>query len=210
MSTLQNDACTFPQSRTCRSLVASALGEHHAHRQYLHAARTMEEAGMQVIAHAFRFTAAQEKEHAAIFRGLLAAYGGDRLPLVEDAPILLPRTPRELLAAVTSSEQEESEKLYPLHARTAELEGYPRIATAFRRIAETEQLHARRFRQYADALEDDTLFRDEARVGWLCLPCGQLRYGQEAPRVCPACGRGQGGFIRSSFWPFSVDGHAHT
>lgn len=206
MSTVQTAAPgkTFLDSQTCRSLRSACLGEMHARRLYLQCARRMEEASLYVIAHAFLFTAAQEKEHADIFRGLLAAHGGCSLPTAEDAPILLPRAPLDVLQAVIQNEQDESATLYPYNARIASEEGYLRIATAFRRIAEIEQLHARRFRQYMTALQDGSLFRDEARVSWFCLPCGQLHTGQEAPESCSGCGRDRGHFIRSSYYPFTI------
>lgn len=209
MSTVQTAAMpcqSFMESQTRRNLHTACLGEMHARRLYLRAARQMEEAALYVIAHAFCFTAAQEKEHADIFRGLIAAHGGGVLPLAEDAPILLPREPLEILRAAAQSEHDEWDTLYPFYARTAMEEGYPRMAETFRRIAETEQIHARRFLQYAKAMAEGTLFRDEGRISWVCLPCGQLHAGQEAPAHCSACGRDRGHFIRSSFVPFVVEG----
>ena len=196
----------FPDSLTFRNLRSACLGEMHARRLYLHAARRMEEESLYVVAHAFRFTAAQEREHADIFRGLIAACGEPCVPLAEDAPLLLPHDPLDILKAVTQSEHDEWDTLYPFYARTAMEEGYPRAADAFRRIAETEQRHARRFLQYAKALAEGSLFRDGARVSWLCLPCGQLHIGCEAPDCCSTCGRDRGHFIRSSYYPFVVEG----
>ena len=204
MSTIQPLSAAFMDTNTIRSLRSACLGEMHARRLYLQCARHMEEASLYVVAHAFRFTAAQEKEHADVFRGLLVSHGGCSLPVAEDEPLLLPRDPAELLQSVIQNEQDEASTLYPFHARIAAEEGYPRIATAFRRIAETEQLHARRFRQYMKALQEGSLFRDEAQVSWFCLPCGQLHTGQEAPESCSGCGRDQGHFIRSSYYPFAV------
>lgn len=205
MSTTVTAEPSFAATRTHRNLITAGQGEHRAQRLYLLAAQRMDEADLHVIAHAFHFTAAQEKEHAAIFRGLLTAYGGHSLPLVEDSPLLLPREPLAILHAVAQNETDEWDKLYPAHARTAEREGFPRIAEAFRRIAETEQLHARRFAQYEQSLADGALFHAPQPVGWLCLPCGQMHYGQDAPRQCSTCGRARGQFIRSCFHPFTVE-----
>lgn len=203
MSTLSCTPPLFPASRTCRNLHSACLGEMNARRQYLQAARQLEEAGLYVAAHAFRFTAAQEKEHADVLRGLLISLGG-QLPAAEDAPILLPRDSLALLEAVSQTEQAEADTLYPAYARIAQEEGYVRAAMALRRIAENELTHARRFRQYASALANGTLFRDAERVGWLCLACNQLHYGHDAPDICSTCGRSGGQFIRSSFYPFAV------
>ena len=196
---------TFIDSQTCRSLRTACLGEMHARRFYLQAARKMEAASLHVIAHALHFTAAQEKEHADIFRGLIIAHGGPAVPMVEDAPVLLPHTPLKILLSVARSEQDEGDALYPQCARVAAQEGYPRIAEAFRRVAETERCHARRFRQYAAALSNGTLFRDSGCVSWICLSCGQLHSGVEAPDCCSGCGKDQGHFIRSNFYPFILE-----
>lgn len=208
MSTVQPaaTACqSFPDSQTYRCLRTACLGEMHARRLYLHAAWRMEEVPLHVIAHAFRFTAAQEKEHADVFYGLIAAHGGHTASLTEDAPLLLPHEPLDILKAVSQSEHDEWDKIYPYYARVAAEEGYPRIAEAFRRIAENEQHHAMRFLQYAKALADGNLFRDSKRVSWLCLPCGQFHTGCEAPEVCSGCGKSRDHFIRSSFYPFAID-----
>lgn len=207
MSTVPEITTTpFLSTQTHRLLRAACLGEIHAHRTYLAAARRMEDAHLHVIAHAFCFTAAQEKEHADVFRGLIAAHGGSVVPMAEEAPILLHHEPLEILRAVAQSEHDEWDRLYPLNARIAAEEGYPRIAETFRRIAETEQHHAMRFLQYAKALAEGSLFRDDERVSWVCLPCGQLHAGQEAPQSCSGCGRDQGHFIRSSYYPFALEG----
>lgn len=206
MSTVQTAADVNPlmQSQTYHSLCSAYLDEMHARRLCLTCACRMEEASLYVIAHAFRFTAAQEKEHADIFRGFIAVFGGSIVQPTEDAPLLLPGEPMEILRAAVQTESEAGEELYPRSARIALEEGYPRIAEAFRRIAETERLHAQRFRRYEQALAEGSLFRNSAQTSWVCLPCGQFHAGQEAPQRCSGCGRDQGHFIRSSFYPFSV------
>lgn len=206
MSTIQTAAAMKPLTdcQTCRSLRSAFLGEMRAHHLYSACARRMEEASLYVVAHAFRFTAAQEKEHADIFRGFIEVYADASVPPTEYAPPALPSAPLELLDAVAQSECNEGNHIYPHSARIAMEEGYPRIAEAFRRIAEMELLHAKRFRQYARALAEGSLFREEAKTSWVCLLCGQLHMGQEAPQHCSNCGRDQGHFIRSSFYPFSV------
>lgn len=203
MSTTVPVTIPFETTRTCRSLQSACAGELQAREQYLAAARRCEAAHLHVVAHTFRFTAAQEKEHAAIFAGLLSAMGASA-----EAPSLpppeLPEDPVEMLLAVSRNEHSEWDQLYPVYARIAEEEGFPRIAGAFTRIAETEHLHARRFLQFAKALRTDTLFSDRQRVSWLCLQCGQIHCDRHAPSNCSTCGRDQGHFLRSSFEPFTV------
>ncbi len=192
-------------TRTYQALQSALLGEEQSRRMYLHAAQTLEEAQLHVIAHALRFTAAQEKEHAAIFSGLLSVYGGSPLPHADILP-LLPGEPAALLQSLAQNESSEAERLYPCNARIALEEGYPRIATAFQRIAETEALHARRLRQFEEALLSGALFRAERPVSWYCLACGELRTSCEPPDSCPSCGKNRGYFIRSSHFPFAIEG----
>lgn len=205
MSTLQTAAAmNLTNGQTFHSLQSACLAEMHTHRLYTAFSQQMEDAELHVVAHAFRYTAAQEKEHADILRGLLIACGETAVPSAEDAPLLLPRDTPELLHAVIQAELNEGNHLYPRIARTAQEEGYPRVAEACRRIGETELHHAQRFRRYAKALAEGRLFRDARPVSWVCLGCGQFHAGLEAPSRCPGCGRSQGFFIRSSFYPFSA------
>lgn len=209
MSTVQplpyQDNSSFVHSQTYACLHDAWLSEIHARRLYLLAARTMEENHLHVIAHAFRFTAAQEKEHADIFRGLIAACHGACTAPKEYPPLLLPRAPLDLLRSVIQSERNEWETLYPRNARIATEEGYSRMTSAFLRIAETERRHAQRFLQYANALADGDLFQSKHSQSWLCLSCGQFHSGYAAPEVCPSCGSDRGHFIRSSYYPFGVE-----
>lgn len=204
MSTVQSPCCpSFTDSLTCRNLRSACLGEMHTARHFRHCAQLMDDASLQVIAHAFRFTAAQDSEHAAILSGLLCSLGGS-LPAAEDVPSSASDTPAELLRAAALHKHGAWDVLYPQYARAAREEGYPRIATALERMAETEQLHARRFAQYLEALGEGTLFAADTPVSWVCLHCSQLHTGCTPPESCPGCSRGQGHFIRSDFYPFSV------
>ncbi len=206
MSTVQTvlKACSFCDSATYQGILTAIRREQQGRQIYERVAYQLENLGLYVIAYAFCFAAAQEKEHADVFRGLAVAHGGQPDPDCTEPSLLLPEDPVQLLRGAIQSEQEEGD-CYAQLALTAREEGYPRIATAFQRIAETECLHARRFRQYLDALRQDSLFREEGRASWVCLHCGQFHAGQEPPLHCSACQRNRGHFIRSSYHPFSVE-----
>lgn len=165
---------------------------------HLEAARRLEAADLHVIAHAFRFTAAQEAEHAAMLR----LFTGAALPDV--AAPALPGEPNDLLHTALTRETACAESVFPEAAREAEAAGLPRIAVALQRMAETEAAHARRFGQYLHALEEGDLLGDSKPLTWLCLPCGSLHHGCAAPDRCDNCGASRGHFIRSSLHPFAV------
>lgn len=205
MSTIPTAAPVIPchENRTCRFLRLALAEKRRVRQLYLDAARTLEEDGLHVTAYAFRFTAAQEAEHAAILEGLLTTLGSD-FPVPEDT-LPLPRDPIELLRAAAADEHTIWDERCPLYAETAQAEGYPRIAAALRRMAETDRQHARRFVQYLEAHASGRLFQDEQRVSWVCLACGQLHTDREPPATCSGCSGGQGHFIRTDFYPFSVE-----
>lgn len=164
-----------------------------------HAADALDAAGLYVIAHAFRFTAAQEQEHAAILTALLP----DAPPLPEDHRPL-PEQPAQWLRAAIGSEASCYSTLLPEAARAAAEAGQPRVAAALLRLADTDRRHEQRFRQYLTALENGSLLRSDSPTSWFCLSCSGLHHGCEAPARCDSCGAGRGHFIRSNFHPFAV------
>ena len=99
-------------------------------------------------------------------------------------------------------EKEEHEVVYPAFAQTAEEEGFSRVAAAFRQIAEVEKSHAARFRRFGDLLGQGKLFASEQSEHWVCLNCGFIYEGKEAPKICPVCEHAQGYFARASQVPF--------
>ncbi len=188
-------------SRTCQDLHAARLHTRHARSLYLACARDM--ADLPVLAHALRFTAAQEKEQADIFQGLLSTMT-DEVPGETETPLLpRPRDPETLLT-LFSREERNAAETFRACAGHADGEGRPRIASAFRRIAETEDRHALRFEQYLGALREGTLFCEKTPVSWVCLACGELHAGTEPPEGCAGCGGAGSGYLRSDGFPFAV------
>ena len=77
--------------------------------------------------------------------------------------------------------------MYPAFAKTAEEEGFPEIAEAFRRIAMAEERHEIRFIKLLENIEKDQVFQRETEVLWKCGNCGYVHAGTAAPDTCPAC-----------------------
>ena len=63
-------------------------------------------------------------------------------------------------------------------------------------------MHGNRFGQFADLLKNGKLYVSDVEEEWLCLNCGYVFKGTQAPTVCPVCQYEQGYFIRLKLSPF--------
>ena len=97
---------------------------------------------------------------------------------------------------------DEYESAYPAFGDQAEAEGFPAIAGAFRQIAKIEKVHADRFKRFAQLLEQGKLFVSDVDTAWICLNCGHVHHGKQAPAKCPVCQHSQGYFIRLELSPY--------
>ena len=69
----------------------------------------------------------------------------------------------------------------------ADQEGFPAIATMYRKIAEAEKGHEERYLALLNNIEEGTVFKKAEETVWQCRNCGYIYVGTEAPEVCPAC-----------------------
>lgn len=196
-------AIHFDDSRTRANLMRAFAGESQARNRYTFAASQAEENHLRVVADVFRFTANQEKEHAEVFYGLLAASAGQTIHIDGGYPVNLSMNLQDLLCAARHNEVEEAEEVYPAFSAIAREEGFQRAADVFAAIALIEKIHAERFRRYEKLLKKDELFTGDQNTQWLCLNCGHIHQGSEAPALCPVCRHDQGHFIRADLAPFA-------
>ena len=89
--------------------------------------------------------------------------------------------------AAAAGENEEWTTDYPHFADVADQEGFPAIATMYRRIAEAEKGHEERYLALLKNVEEGTVFKKAEETVWQCRNCGYIYVGTEAPEVCPAC-----------------------
>ena len=193
----------FSDSRTRENLMRAFAGESQARSRYLLAAQVAEDNRLRLVADVFRFTAGQEQVHAGVFYNLLAACAGQTIRIDGAYPVNLSLNVRELLSAARHNETEEAEDVYPSFAQQARAEGFTRAADVFAAIAAVEKTHAARFDRCLRLLQDDALFAAEQDTAWLCLNCGHIHTGREAPTLCPVCRYDQGHFIRASLAPLA-------
>lgn len=189
------------QSETLKNLMRAFAGESQARNRYTIAAAAAEEQNQHLLAEVFRFTARQEKEHAALLWQKMSAVSGQTIDICGGYPV---ETSQDLVRQLRSSvgnERSEAETVYPSFAKTAREEGFTAEAMLFEQLAKIERGHAERFERFADLASQQKLFSGGVQ-GWLCLNCGHLYEGESAPAQCPVCAHPQGYFIRSDLSPF--------
>jgi rubrerythrin len=192
-------------SKTKENLMRAFAGESQARNRYQFAAKEAHTQKMHVVQALFEFTADQEQAHAKVFYDFLKEMGGENLTVDGTYPIDIYPTLLHYLRAGQHNEQEEYEKVYPQFAQVAQQEGFPQIANAFLKIAEIEKSHGDRFGKMADLMEQGKLFENQGETVWMCLNCGHIHKGKNAPAVCPVCSHPQGYFVRWSLAPFEED-----
>lgn len=192
----------FKDSETCKNLMRAFAGESQARNRYTFAAALAQQQKLAVVEAVFQFTANQEKEHAELFLNLLQEQSGETIAIDGTYPVDLTRDMAQLLRAAQHNEYEESETVYPAFEAKAREEGFSAAAAAFAGIAPIEQTHGNRFGHLAEGLSSGTLFVSEVRCGWMCLNCGHIFEGTQAPESCPVCHHDRGFFIRLSVAPF--------
>jgi len=188
----------FKESRTRENLMRAFAGESQARNRYTFAAEVAHSAGLHGVERIFRLTADQEKEHAELFLAHLSPCAGETIQIDGSYPVESTAwMPSRLLRSAQHNEYEEAHNVYPQFGKTAQEEGFLAIANTFEMIAEIEQTHGDRFGQLAQRMEEERLFKSDHSTTWLCLNCGYVHHGLQAPPVCPVCRHPQGYFVRT-------------
>ncbi|WZL80059.1 rubrerythrin family protein [Vallitaleaceae bacterium 9-2] len=179
-------------TKTADNLMKAFAGESQARMRYTYYASQAKKEGYVQISNIFQETADNEKEHAKRFYKFLIEDLNGEMNEINGAsyPIALGKT-LENLKAAADGEQEEWEDLYPTFADIAEEEGFPAIATTFRKIAEVEKHHEERYRKLADNITNGVVFKKDESIAWKCGNCGYIHVGKVAPELCPACQHAQ-------------------
>lgn len=192
----------FKDSETAKNLMRAFAGESQARNRYTFSAQKAKKEGYPVIESAFLFTANQEKEHAQIFYDYLKELKGQTIVVDGGYPVDQYDSSLDLLKAARHNEYEEFEDVYRNFGNIAKEEGFTKIANSFFMIGEIEKIHGDRFQLFADYLEQNKLFVSEVNTGWMCLNCGYVFQGTNAPAKCPVCSHEQGYFIRLELAPY--------
>ncbi|MBM7555727.1 rubrerythrin [Halanaerobacter jeridensis] len=172
-------------SNTEENLLMAFALESQARNRYDYFALQARKEGYDQIARIFAETAQNEKEHGKIFFNFLE--GGQR-EIKASYPAGKIGTTKENLKLSIDGEHRENSDLYPKFAEEAEEEGFPKVAKAFRNIAQIEEGHENKYRALLDKVEElDLEPEQESKKKWECVKCGYVHQGEEPPEVCPVC-----------------------
>ncbi len=178
-------------SQTERNVLMAFAGESQARTRYTYFSSQARNDGYIQIATIFEETANQEKEHAKRFFKFLQ---GGEVKIECAFPAGVVGTTLENLSVAARGENEEWSSLYPSFAAKAREEDFKTIGVMFDMISNAEKLHERRFRGLLESLQNGRVFKRAQPVKWLCLNCGYIHEGLEAPTACPACAHPQAYF----------------
>ncbi len=178
-------------TKTEQNILKAFAGESQARNRYHLFAEIAREEGFEQIAALFEETAHNEKTHAQTFFAFLE---GDGVEITAAYPAGKIGKTLENLKAAAEGEHEEFILLYPSFAEVAKEEGFPKIASAFKLIANVEKEHEERFLKLAKNIEENQVFVKAEEVIWICRECGHIHKGPKAPALCPTCLRPQAYF----------------
>ena len=196
----------FQSSETKENLMRAFAGECQARMRYTLAAEEAKKQNLQVVEKVFKYTAAQEAEHAEAFYKFLEPVAKSTLHIDGGYPVDISKSIPELLRMAQHNEMEEHDDVYKTFSEKAKEEGFTKISAAFKMIAEIEKVHGERFGKLADLMEKNQLYVSEVQTTWICLNCGYIHEGTSAPANCPVCNVDQGYFIRFELSPYEPIG----
>ncbi len=172
-------------TKTEENLVAAYMAESAAYSRYTYYAAQAKKEGFFPIEKVFTDTAANELRHGKVFFKFLEG-GRVAVDLTVDAGVIGKTVDNLEIAA--EEERREGVVAYIDAAKTADEEGFPKIAAHFRAIAEVEGRHEKRFRRLIEQIKAGTVWKRPEPIEWQCMVCGYVYYGTEPPATaCPAC-----------------------
>jgi rubrerythrin len=175
----------FASSKTKANLETAFSGESQATNKYSYYSDKARQEGYQQIGDIFAETSGNERQHAKMWFKILSSNGEGRGAV--------PGTIQNLNDAADGENYEWTD-MYATFATEARAEGYNEIAALFDAVAAIEKGHEERYRKLIERLEKGEVFKRDKVYAWKCLNCGHIHFGEEAPKLCPACAHPQAYF----------------
>ncbi|NQU82394.1 MAG: rubrerythrin family protein [Parcubacteria group bacterium] len=174
--------------KTLENLTKAFIGESQARNRYSFYAKVAKKEGFEQIAEIFLITAENEKAHAKrLFEHIQEIKKDNEEVQVEAVAPTVYGTTAENLKASIAGENYEYTQMYPEFAEIAEQEGLSDIALRLKAIAKAEKHHEERYISLLKQVENNTVFKKEQEVEWVCRECGYTTTATEPPEKCPSC-----------------------
>jgi rubrerythrin len=171
-------------TKTEKNLLTAFAGESQARNRYTYFSSQAKKEGFEQISGIFAETADNEKEHA---KRLFKFLEGGEAEVCASFPAGVIGKTVENLKEAAAGENYEHTTMYPGFAKTADEEGFQKIASAFRAIATAEKQHEKRYLALRENIQKNRVFKRNNVIKWRCRNCGYIHEGKEAPQECPAC-----------------------
>lgn len=183
----------FENTETFKNLARSFAGECQAGMRYQMIVKLAMKENMKTLADTVRTIAKNETLHATQFFNKIIEKTGNRENISFDAgyPYHM-GTLAESLKFATNDERNETEDIYPEFALIAQKEGFEDVASLYKLVAAVEERHKILFQYLHDGVRNNTLYKSESPVLWICSECGHAHVATEAWKICPLCKAGQG------------------
>lgn len=88
---------------------------------------------------------------------------------------------------LAGEDEQKDGEAYVSFAKTAREEGFEDIATLFEQTKAVEDFHRRVFLELYEQMKNDTLYKKDKPVLWICADCGYMATAEEAWEECPLC-----------------------
>ncbi len=181
--------------KTIKNLIKAFIGESIARNKYTIFAKIAKSEGYEYISKIFLITAENELEHAKWFMKMAESIAQEKIELNLNLTFdIKAKTTLEALKEAADGENYEYSSLYPEFAKVAKEEGFENIAKRIEAIALAELHHEERYKKLLNLLQTGSFFKRDKKIRWICLKCGYIHEGYEAPKICPSCSHPQGYF----------------
>lgn len=180
------DRKTLKGTKTRENLIKAFAGESMARNRYTIFSAIAKKEGYTIISEIFSETANNEKEHAEVYYKFL---DGEDVEINKASYPSCYGDTKKNLECAAKYEYEEHKDLYPLFGSIAAEEGFEEISKAFYNIAKIEKMHAERYSDLLNKLNNKTLYKREEKVIWQCSHCGFIVEDNSPPEKCPVCSK---------------------
>ena len=175
---------TLKGTETEKNLLKAFAGESQAKNRYTFFSKIAQKEGYEQIAGIFYETALQEEMHAKRFFTFLE---GGMLEITAAYPAGILSDTLGNLTEAAEGEHDEAFNLYPAFGKTAEEEGFKKVAALFKFVTEVEKMHEERYLKLLKNIRENEVFARPEEVRWYCRKCGYVHIGKTPPETCPSC-----------------------